>query len=166
MGIVSGTCPALYMSHSTPLTWPSDGHYHSHFIHVEPEAIKLGSRCLENWFQPTRGGRCGSWDLSWTLKWGEPVYGMFLSVFSISEIQGFFKMQVICRPGIWPWGAGSQGTFVWEFLVLVGSWESHINEILDKLKQRTNTHFCLKKFIDQWFQNQKQPTASPLGPFP
>lgn len=54
-------------------------------------------------------------------------------------------MQVICRPGS---GLGVQvlkaPLCVWEFLVLVG----HI-EILDKLKQRTNTHFCMKNFIDQ-----------------
>lgn len=59
MGIVSGTCPVLYMSHSTPLTWPSGGHYYSHFIHVEPEAIKLGSRVLKTGFSPHGMGGMG-----------------------------------------------------------------------------------------------------------
>lgn len=70
------------------------------------------------------------------------VYGMFLSVFSVRsralkcKLSAGQDLALGCR--------FSRHLCVWEFLVLVG----HI-EILDKLKQRTNTHFCMKNFIDQ-----------------
>lgn len=56
---ISGNCPVLCMSHSTPVTWPSGGHYDSHFTHVEPEAIKLGSRVLKTDFSPHGVGGTG-----------------------------------------------------------------------------------------------------------
>lgn len=68
---------------------------------------------------------------------------MFLSVFSVRSRA--LKSKLFAGQGS---GLGVQvlkaPLSVWVFLVLVG----HI-EILDKLKQRTNTHFCMKNIIDQ-----------------
>lgn len=52
-------------------------------LHIDPEAIKLGSRVLKTDFSSHGVGEGRSWDLLWTLIVRGATYEMIISKFSV-----------------------------------------------------------------------------------